>query len=128
MLQAKRAMFFFVSAGTMIVIFLQWQQARRLADQNTTLREEIKNLPGLREENQKLLSRIEKGDELHQSEHDELLRRRAHASQLGNLERENKLLRAERDRLAGTSAQPAIQSEPNANDDQSPEQKRLSDI
>ncbi len=117
-----------MSAGTIIVIFQQWRQIGRLADQNATLREGIKDLPGLKEENQKLLSRVEESDEVHQSEHDELLRRRAQASQLKELERENTLLRAERDRLATASAQSGLQSEPNANDDQSPEQKRLSDI
>jgi hypothetical protein len=121
--QPKQAILLCLALGAVLLILHQWHQIRRLGEENTNLRTEVDHVSGLREEDQKFISNVEKGDELSRSEHDELLQRRAQLSQMKDLERENTRLRAERDRLVAASAQSPVQG--NTDDEQTPEQKLL---
>src|SRR6476659_9746829 len=100
-----RVILLILFAFAALPILLQWRQFHRLADQNATLRDEMNQLSGAREEDQKLISKLRGSDDLHQSEHSELLRLRARLSALKDAERENNRLRSELDRLAGTPRQ-----------------------
>ncbi len=125
--QIKRAVLVVVCALLTLVIFLQWLQIHRLAEQNVRLSDQMNQLSGLREQDQKLISNLRSSDDLHLSEHRELLRLRSQVSRLKNAERENTRLRADFDRPATASAQSAVNAKANSEDGQSPEQQLLSD-
>jgi len=125
--QTKRAILLILFALAALAVLLQWQQIHRLADQNVTLRDPMNQLSASREQDQKLISNLRSSDDLHQSEHGELLRLRSQLSRLKDAERENTRLRSDLDRLATASAQSGINAKANTDDDQSPEQQLLSD-
>ncbi len=125
--QTKRAILLILFALAALAVLLQWQQIRRLADHNVTLRDQMNQLSASREKDQKLISNLQGTDDLRRSEHNELLRLRSQLSRLKDAERENTRLRADLDRLATASAQSGVNAKANSDDEQSPEQQLLSD-
>src|SRR5437762_574689 len=118
----NRAIFLILFALAIVMMFFEWRQIHSLADQNRRLTDEVNQLCGLREADQKVLSRRQSSDELHQSEHNELLRLRSKASELKDAERENTRLRSQLDQLASGSAQP-VPANANSEKEQSPEEQ-----